>query len=54
MEIREKFLDNQLFETLDDLKEQRAHGFKEMAEYGKRWTSLTNFQHITNVTQNAD
>ncbi|MCY4161629.1 MAG: hypothetical protein OXE77_07160 [Flavobacteriaceae bacterium] len=26
-EVREKFLDNQLFETLEDLKEQRTHGF---------------------------
>lgn len=33
--IREKFLDNQLFETLEDLKDQLTHGLKEIAAYGK-------------------
>ena len=53
-EVREKFLDNQLFETLEDLKEQRAHGLKEIAEYGKRLTSLTNFPHLRNIIQKAN
>ena len=53
-EVREKFLDNQLFETLEDLKDQLAHGFKEMAAYGKRLESLTNFPHIRNIIQNAN
>ena len=53
-EVREKSLDSQLFETLEDLKDQLAYGLKEMAAYGKRWTSLTNFQHIRNLIQNAN
>ena len=50
-EVREQFRDNQLFETLEDLKKQRAHGLKKMAAYGKRLESLTNFPHIRNVIQ---
>ncbi|MCY4160967.1 MAG: transposase [Flavobacteriaceae bacterium] len=53
-EVREKFLDNQLFETLEDLKEQLADGLKEIAEYGKRLTSLTNFPHLRNIIQKAN
>ncbi|MCY3999028.1 MAG: hypothetical protein OXC92_01650 [Flavobacteriaceae bacterium] len=34
VEIREQCLDNQLLETLEDLKEQLAHGLKAISEYG--------------------
>ncbi len=53
VEVREKFLDHQLFETLEDLEKQLAHWLKAMARYGKRLTSLTNFPHIRDIIQKA-
>ena len=53
-EIREKFLDNKLFESLDDLIDKLCYGLKEISEYGQKLRSMTLFPHIRTVIQNAN
>lgn len=45
-EIREKFLDNILFENMNELIEKLSFALNEIANYGEKLTSLTYFNHL--------
>ena len=45
-EIREKFLDNLLFESIDKLIEKLSEALAGIENYKERLTSLTNFKHL--------
>ena len=53
-EIREKFLDNKLFESMDILTEKLSEALKEIDRYGKKLVSLTSFPHLKGLIQNAN
>ena len=45
-EIREKFLDNILFENMDQLIDKLSLALNKIANYGDKLTSLTFFDHL--------
>ena len=53
-EIREKFLDNKLFESMDILTEKLSEALKEIDRYGEKLVSLTSFPHLKGLIQNAN
>ena len=53
-EIREKFLDNKLFESMDILTEKLSEALKEIDRYGEKLVSLTSFPHLKGLVQNAN
>lgn len=53
-EIREKFLDNKIFESMDKLIDQLEKALKTIGGYGEKLRSLTFFPHLKNALQNAN
>ena len=53
-EIREKFLENKLFESMDILTEKLSEALKEIDRHGEKLVSLTSFPHLKGLIQNAN
>ena len=45
-EIREKFLDNHIFDSMEKLINQLSDALKAIANYGQKLTSMTYFEHL--------